>query len=127
MDHEQAAARAEALRAEVRFFYDLQRLRIATKNRIIRDLERSYVWLASKGHYGSLGYLMGLDLVKFQAIFVEATEVYVNEVNQQACLAAVAAHDPKKLKDVLPKPQNTHPEDDSKGGLQDFIRDVGSF
>jgi len=68
---------------------------------------------------------MGLDLLSFQAIFTEAMEVHVIDVNQQAALAALAAHDPGKLKDVLPQPQNRKPES-ARNGINEFIRKVGS-
>jgi len=69
---------------------------------------------------------MGLDLVKFQAICVEVTDVYIEEVAQQAHLTAVAAHAPEKLKDILPKPSKKSPASDGRKGIQDFMRDVGN-
>jgi hypothetical protein len=71
---------------------------------------------------------MGLDLMKFQAICVEVTDVYVEEIGQKAHLAAIAAHAPEKLKDVLPKPSKPKPPgQDGRKSMQDFINHVGSF
>jgi len=71
---------------------------------------------------------MSLDLLRYQAIFSEAMEVHISDVNQQAAIMALAAHDPKKMQDVLPKPRVTETESvGGRRGIDDFINKVGSF
>lgn len=70
---------------------------------------------------------MNLDLAEFKSRVEKASDIYIDEMTQQAGVIAAAVNDPSKIDQMIPKKQG-HKEESAKNVKNDidkFKRDFG--